>query len=205
MSQDLVTAGTTLRPTFTSPFETLASLQLCLTPALPFLVAPQADPQPGFFRGSLLSPLLSLCRRNKHGCLEGGNSPKRQPQFALLRPWACCEDSAVRTLWSWVGRRSFAVPWLFWDSSWEECGGPSCLDGLPHVLGIWWLFLGVRGPPPPKPRRAGPTSWELLVPTAGNWRAFLHGSRPSTITLLEQPCRNEHRAAALPSGRPCLT
>lgn len=182
LSQDLVTAGTTLRPTFTSPFETLASLQLCLTPALPFLVAPQADPQPGFFRGSLLSPLLSLCRRNKHGCLEGGNSPKRQPQFALLRPWACCEDSAVRTLWSWVGRRSFAVPWLFWDSSWEECGGPSCLDGLPHVLGIWWLFLGVRGPPPQAPQ-----SWPHILGTSCAHCWELEGVSPRIQTLYNHP------------------
>lgn len=64
-------------------------------------------------------------------------------------------------------------------------GGTSCLDSLElPVLGIWWLFLGVPGPR--QPHQAGPTSWELFVPTAGNWRGFLHGSGPSAVTLCEQ-------------------
>lgn len=56
----------------------------------------------------------------------------------------------------WGGPPTVTSSWGLWE----------CFL-LGRSLGIWWLFLGVLAPP--QPRTAGPTSWELSVPTAGNW------------------------------------
>lgn len=168
-------------PASLAPLETLAFPQLRLTSAPPFLVAPTKRPPACLLQGFTAVPLLSLCPRNKHRCLDGGNgSAHWATQFTSLRPQPWCGDS-VCCPWSWVGRASSAVPWPSWASSWEEWQGVR--GGLP----AWTVSSYLCWDPwTPHLYQAGPTSWELFVPTAGNWRGFLHGPRPSTVTFCEQ-------------------